>query len=177
MAGGGAPVPGAPSTPGGGGADTRPALAALPGGSANVFIRALGMPPDPIDATGRVLAALIEGRSRHIGVGLAEDRYFTFNAGLGFDAEVVRAMEGLRADGQTATAGLYLWTAIRHFYGVTNRRQPALTMERDGLPEIGHLFFAFISNAAPWTYLGGGPSTRVPRPVSTPASTCSPCAP
>ncbi|HUZ39616.1 MAG TPA: diacylglycerol kinase family protein [Streptosporangiaceae bacterium] len=153
---------GAPGTPGGGGADTRPALAALPGGSANVFIRALGIPPDPIDATGRVLAALIEGRSRHIGVGLAQDRYFTFNAGLGFDAEVVRAMEGLRADGQTATAGLYLWTAIRHFYGVTNRRQPALTMERDGLPEIGHLFFAFISNAAPWTYLGRRPVNPSP---------------
>jgi diacylglycerol kinase family enzyme len=33
--------------PGDGGPETRPALAALPGGSANVFTRALGMPPDP----------------------------------------------------------------------------------------------------------------------------------
>jgi len=90
-------------------------------------------------------------------VGLAQDRYFTINAGLGIDAEVVRAIEGLRADGQEASAGLYVWTAIRHFYGVTNRRQPALALEVNGRPAAGRLFFAFVSNAAPWTYLGRRP--------------------
>jgi diacylglycerol kinase family enzyme len=143
--------------PGDGGPETRPALAALPGGSANVFTRALGMPPDPVDATGRLLAALTGGGSRTIGVGLAQDRYFTINAGLGIDAEVVRAIEGLRADGQEASAGLYVWTAIRHFYGVTNRRQPALTLELNGRPAARRLFFAIVSNAAPWTYLGSRP--------------------
>jgi diacylglycerol kinase family enzyme len=152
-----------------GGPETRPALAALPGGSANVFTRALGMPSDPVDATGRLLAALTgEGRRaigegrRTIGVGLAQDRYFTINAGLGIDAEVVRAIEGLRADGQEASAGLYVWTAIRHFYGVTNRRQPALTLELNGRPAAGHLFFAIVSNAAPWTYLGSRPINPSP---------------
>jgi len=140
--------------PGAGGPASRPALAAVPGGNANVFTRALGMPPDPVDATGRILAVLTQGQSRTIGVGMADDRYFTFNAGLGFDAEVVRAIEGLRADGQDARTGLYLWTAIRHFYGVTNRRQAVLTLERDGCPPAGRFFFAFISNTAPWTYLG-----------------------
>jgi diacylglycerol kinase family enzyme len=140
-----------------GGPETRPALAALPGGSANVFTRALGMPADPVDATGRLLAALTGGGRRTIGVGLAHDRYFTINAGLGIDAEVVRAIEGLRADGQEASAGLYVWTAIRHFYGVTNRRQPALALELNGRPAAGRLFFAIVSNAAPWTYLGSRP--------------------
>src|SRR5215468_8153947 len=41
-----------------GGPETRPALATVPGGSANVFTRALGMPSDPVDATGRILGAL-----------------------------------------------------------------------------------------------------------------------
>jgi diacylglycerol kinase family enzyme len=90
-------------------------------------------------------------------VGLAQDRYFTINAGLGIDAEVVRTIEGLRADGQEASAGLYVWTAIRHFYGVTNRRQPALALELNGRPAAGRLFFAIVSNAAPWTYLGSRP--------------------
>jgi diacylglycerol kinase family enzyme len=149
--------------PGAGGPETRPALAALPGGSANVFTRALGMPSDPVDATGRLLAALTGGgEGRTIGVGLAQDRYFTINAGLGFDAEVVRAIEGLRADGQEASAGLYVWTAIRHFYGVTNRRQPALALELNGRPTGGRLFFAFVSNAAPWTYLGSRPVNPSP---------------
>ncbi len=140
--------------PAAGGAEARPALAAVPGGNANVFTRALGMPTDPVDATGRILATLTQGRCRTIGIGLADDRYFTFNAGLGFDAEVVRAIEGLRADGQDARAGLYLWTALRHFYGVTNRRRAVLTLERHGCPPAGRFFYAFISNTAPWTYLG-----------------------
>jgi diacylglycerol kinase family enzyme len=148
--------------PAAGGPAARPALAAVPGGSANVFTRALGMPPDPVDATGRILAALTGGGSRTIGLGLAQDRYFTVNAGLGFDAEVVRAIEGLRADGQEASAGLYVWTAIRHFYGVTNRRQPALTLELDGKPAGKRLFFAIVSNAAPWTYLGRRPVNPSP---------------
>src|SRR5215471_3297661 len=138
------------------------AVAAQPGGSANVFTRALGMPADPVDATGRLLAALTEGGRRTIGVGLAQDRYFTINAGLGIDAEVVRAIEGLRADGQEASAGLYVWTAIRHFYGVTNRRQPALALELSGRPAAGPLFFAIVSNAAPWTYLGRRPINPSP---------------
>src|SRR5215471_8075582 len=144
------------------GPEARPALAALPGGSANVFTRALGMPADPVDATGRLLAALTEGGRRTIGVGLAQDRYFTINAGLGSDAEVVRAIEGLRADGQEASAGLYVWTAIRHFYGVTNRRQPALTLEVGGRQAGKRLFFAIVSNAAPWTYLGSRPVNPSP---------------
>jgi diacylglycerol kinase family enzyme len=120
------------------------------------------MPPDPVDATGRILAALTGGGRRTIGVGLAGDRYFTVNAGLGFDAEVVRAIEGLRADGQEASAGLYVWTAIRHFYGVTNRRQPALALELAGRPVARGLFFAFVSNAAPWTYLSSRPINPSP---------------
>ena len=159
---------------------TEPALAPVPGGHANVFTRALGLPADPVDATGRILEALRAGRDRRVGLGCASldqasldqasldqasphqarrDRYFTFNAGLGLDAEVVRVIEGLRAGGRTVTPGLYLRTALRQFYGVTDRRHPALTLEREGKSAIGHLFLAIISNTSPWTYLG-------PRPVN-----------
>ena len=90
------------------------------------------------------------------------DRYFAFNAGLGLDAEVVRAIEGLRARGRTATPGLYLWTALRQYYAVTDRRHPALILERDGQPPVGHLFFGFILNTAPWTFLGRRPVNPSP---------------
>jgi diacylglycerol kinase family enzyme len=140
-----------------------------------VFTRALGLPANPVDATGRILEALRAGRHRRVGLGCASpaqaspdqasphlarrDRYFTFNAGLGLDAEVVRVIEGLRAGGRTLTPGLYLRTALRQFYGVTDRRHPALTLEREGKSAIGYLFLAIISNTSPWTYLG-------PRPVN-----------
>ena len=134
-----------------------PALAALPGGNANVFTRAVGLPADPVDATGQVLQALAEGRYRHVGLGLAGNRYFTFNAGLGFDAEVVRAVDGHRARGRAATSVLYLRMILRQFYRVTDRRHPALMLERDGYPPAGPLFLGIVSNTAPWTYLGRRP--------------------
>jgi len=141
----------------GGTAASVPALAALPGGNANVFTHAAGLPADPVDATGQVLQALAEGRYRRIGLGLAGDRYFTFHAGLGLDAEVVRAVDGHRARGRTATPVLYLRMILRQFYRVTDRRHPALTLERDGHPPAGPLFLGIVSNTAPWTYLGRRP--------------------
>ena len=146
------------------GADGAPLLAALPGGSANVFIRALGLPVDPVDATGRILRSLPAGRIRTIGLGLADgSRYFCFNAGLGIDAEVVRVVEGLRARGRGASAALYVRTTVRQFTTVTNRREPALTLERDGQPAMDGLYLGIVSNAAPWTYLGQRPVNASPR--------------
>jgi diacylglycerol kinase family enzyme len=140
-----------------------PLLAALPGGNANVFARALGLPADPVDATGQILASLLAGRSRTVGLGLADGRYFCFNAGLGLDAEVVRVVEGLRARGQTLSAALYVWTAVRQFLSVTNRREPALTLERDGTPSMDALFLGIVSNTSPWTYLGERPVNASPK--------------
>ena len=140
-----------------GSAASVPALAALPGGNANVFTRGAGLPADPVDATGQVLQALAEDRYRSIGLGLAGDRYFTFNAGLGLDAEVVRAVDGHRARGRAATSVLYLRMILRQFYRVTDRRHPALMLERDGHPPVGPLFLGIVSNTAPWTYLGRRP--------------------
>lgn len=143
-------------------ADMLPALGPIPGGNANVFTRALGLPVDPVDATGHILAALSRGQSRSIGLGLAGDRYFTSSSGLGLDAEVVRAIEGIRATGRKASDLLYVWTTLRQYYAVTDRRHPALTLERSGHEPIGHVFFGVVSNAAPWTYVGSRPVNPSP---------------
>ena len=122
-----------------------------------MFSRAAGLPADPVDATGQVLQALAEGRYRRVGLGLAGQRYFDLHAGLGLDAEVVRAVDGHRARGRAATSVLYLRMILRQFYRVTDRRHPALTLERDGHPPAGPLFLGIVSNTAPWTYLGRRP--------------------
>ena len=140
-----------------------PLLAPLPGGSANVFTRALGLPADLVDATGQILAALQEGRARSIGLGLADRRYFCANAGLGLDAEVVRVVEGLRARGRGASAAMWVQAAVRQFCAVTNRREPALSLERDGAAALHGLFLGIVSNSSPWTYLGQRPVLASPR--------------
>ena len=160
--GAGPPGAGPPGAGLDGAPDGVPLFAALPGGNANVFVRALGLPVDPVDATGRILRSLLADRTRTIGLGLAGNRYFCFNAGLGFDAEVVRVVEGLRARGRAASAALYVWTAVRQFLTVTDRREPALTLERDGQPAMDGLYLGIVSNAAPWTYLGQRPVNASP---------------
>ncbi|CNE96939.1 diacylglycerol kinase catalytic region [Mycobacterium tuberculosis] len=145
-----------------------PALAVLPTGSANVFARALGLPDDPIGATTAVLEALRAGRHRTVGLGTASlpdggERYFTFCAGVGLDAEVVREVERRRAAGVRADPSLYVRTAVRHFFSGTDRRRPALTLERPGRPPIPGLFLAFVSNTSPWTFMGRLPVNPSPR--------------
>ena len=131
-----------------------PALAALPGGNANVFIRSLDLPDDPVEAAARLIADLAAGQERRIGLGRANGRYFTFNAGLGLDAEVVRAVEGRRAHGSSLTPALFARTALRQYYQVTDRRQPAITVSEPAGLCPGALFLCIVSNSAPWTYLG-----------------------
>src|ERR1041385_4004273 len=49
-----------------------PRLAVVPGGSTNVFARALGLPNDAVEATGVLLDALREERERTVGLGVAK---------------------------------------------------------------------------------------------------------
>ena len=141
-----------------------PLIAVIPGGGANVLARALGLPLDAAAAIREVREAIAAGRHRTIGLGLAADRYFTFSAGLGWDAEVVREVDRMRAQGHRESVTLFMRTMIRQYYRGTDRRQPALTVERDGEPPISGLFMTIITNRSPWTYLGDRPLLPVPNP-------------
>lgn len=129
-----------------------PLLAVVPGGSTNVFARAVGIDPDPTAATEQILEGLQRGRTRLVSLGLADHRYFTFTAGLGLDAEVVRAVEEHRARGRAISNSLHIRWAVRTFFG-SDRRHPRLTVTVDGQLHEG-VHVALISNVDPWTYAG-----------------------
>jgi len=152
--------------PGAGGAHAgaAPLLAVIPGGGGNVFAQALGLPLDTAAAIARIREVLEAGRSRTIGLGLAGDRYFTFSAGLGMDAEVVREVERLRASGRRQSATLFARAILRQYTSGTDRRTPALTLERDGQPATSELFMTAITNRSPWTYVHGRAVLPVPNP-------------
>ncbi|GAB2647892.1 diacylglycerol kinase family protein [Gordonia jinhuaensis] len=133
-----------------------PALGVIPGGSANVFARALGIDPDPLRATAQLIDLLEASSTRRIGLGHADDRWFLFNAGMGVDARVVRAMEEYRRAGHRASDGLYLRATVRGFLAEA-KREPALTVTADDLEPLEDVYFAFVSNTSPWTYLGSRP--------------------
>ena len=136
---------------------TVPALATVPGGSGNVFARALGLPADPVEATGELLDAVRQGRTRTVGLGRADDRWFIANAGLGLDAEIIEAMDAQRRAGHTATPLRYLTTTLTQLFRRTDRRHPRLRAERPGHVPVEGVHVAIVQNQSPWTYFGSWP--------------------
>src|SRR3954467_2479359 len=140
-----------------------PTLAVVPGGSTNVFSRALGRSRNPIEATAEILDSLRAGRTRRVSLGTArvetpdgwtEPRWFVFSAGLGFDADVIARVEAKRAQGRRSPGLLYVRETTREFLLGRERRRPAMTVHPDGEPAVDEVFLCLVSNVSPWTYLG-----------------------
>ncbi|QCX79027.1 Diacylglycerol kinase [Streptomyces sp. YIM 121038] len=151
-----------------------PRLAVVPGGSTNVFARALGLPNDAVEATGAILDALREGSERTVSLGRVsgtpgtEDeavpaRWFTFAAGLGFDAGVVGRVEQHRERGKKSTHALYVRQVVRQLLGESDRRHGAITLERAGEEPVTDLVMSIICNTSPWSYLGNRPLYASPQ--------------
>ncbi len=140
--------------------DTLPAVAVVPGGAANVFARALGISPDPIEATNQ-LVDLLDARRRggswrHIGLMDCGEKWAVFTAGMGVDGDVVAAVEAQRAKGREVTAARYIRIGVREM--LTNARaEPRLTVQLPDREPISGVHFAFVSNASPWTYANSRP--------------------
>jgi len=128
----------------------------IPGGSANVFARSLGLSADPLEATEQVLESLQEGRTSRIGLGHCDGRWFTFNAGLGLDAQVCEAIDLSRAEGKKVTTARYVRHAVARFFA-SKRAEPTLTLEMPGSEPVSGVHYAFVSNSSPWTYLESRP--------------------
>ncbi|MGY4711467.1 diacylglycerol/lipid kinase family protein [Mycolicibacterium sp. CBM1] len=137
-----------------------PAVAVVPGGSANVFARALGISPDPIEATNQLIDLLTARRNgaewRRIGLMDCGERWAVFTAGMGVDGDVVAAVEAQRAKGRKVTAGRYVRVAVREVLASV-RREPRLSLQLPGREPVAGVYFAFISNSSPWTYANTRP--------------------
>lgn len=140
-----------------------PTLAAVPGGSTNVFTRALGLSRDPIDATAEILDLLRGQQTRMVSLGQADERWFTFTSGLGFDADVIARVERRRAAGRHASAGLYIGAAVSEFLTGPGRRHPHLTVELPGQRPVSGVFLCLVSNVNPWTYVRSWPIAPNPK--------------
>jgi diacylglycerol kinase family enzyme len=155
---------------GGGLAGSDVILAALPGGSTNVFARTIGMAYKPAIAAQQVVDALARGAQRRIGLGAATapgapPRHFLFHCGVGFDAAIIRRMEQhsavKRYFAHPAFAATTLSTWFRH-YDRTSRIR-FTTMRDDGEQElIGEGPYAVLSNSDPYAYVGRRPLRIAP---------------
>ncbi len=128
------------------------ALGLVPGGGANVLARALGLPADPVAATSRLLRALRTGGRRRIGLGRADERLFTFNAGMGFDAAVVARVERDPARKQLLRQGAFVTSALREWSAQRHRGDLLRATLPDGTQRTADL--ALVANTSPYTFLG-----------------------
>ena len=85
-----------------------PAVAVVPGGSANVLARSLGISRDPVAATNQLIQLLDDYRRhqtwRRISLIDCGEQWAVINAGMGVDAEVVAAVEAQRDKGVKVNA-------------------------------------------------------------------------
>lgn len=152
-------------------AGTATALAAVPGGSTNVFARTLGLPDDPIEATGALLDALAGDSIRRIGLGSVNDRYFLFHVGIGFDAAVVAEVERRGSLKRWANHALFGWAAFDTWVRKYDRKRAHFSVRVDGQPTVDDAMFTVCLNTDPYTFIGTRPFTIAPeatldRPLS-----------
>jgi diacylglycerol kinase family enzyme len=138
-----------------------PALGVVPAGSTNVFVRALGLPNDAPRAIERLAEALRAGTHRSVSLGIADDRWFCFSAGLGFDAAIVHAVEDARARGKKSTHVLYTRLGLREFF-TADRRQPRARVELPDGSVLSDVYFTIVANCDPWTFVGPLPLRPTP---------------
>lgn len=151
-----------------------PMLATIPGGSANVLARALGFPNDALEATGMILESLRTDASHDLGVGNAvftavdtgieHSKWFTINAGIGMDADVIAAMEVQRRAGRPVSGTRYAWTAFRQYLkDVARRDDSPISLHVPGQEPVSGLTLVIVQNTAPWTFFGPFPINPCPR--------------
>ena len=125
-------------------------LTCLPGGATNVYPRMLGIPNDPVDATEHLLRIADDWHPRWVDLGEVNGRLFTFAAGAGLDASVVRRVDSHPK--LKARYGPMFYTASA--VGVFLRRYvvnpPRLITEVAGQEVTG--VSAFVQNGDPYTY-------------------------
>lgn len=142
-------------------AGTDTALAALPGGSTNVFARTLGLPNDPIEATGVLLDALDRGSIRPVGLGSVNGRYFLFHVGLGFDAASIEQVERRSTLKRWAGHPLFIYAAITTWVRGYDRSRPRFAV-KIGDEVVDDGYFTIVLNTNPYTYLGNRPLAIAP---------------
>ena len=143
-------------------AGTDTALAPLPGGSTNVFARQLGLPDDPIEATGDLLAALDADTIRPIGLGVVNGRYFLFHVGIGFDAELVAQVERRAALKRYAGHALFAYAGLDTWARHYDRSRPHFALHHADGSVVDDAYMTVVLNTNPYTYVGNRPFNLAP---------------
>ena len=130
-------------------------LCCLPGGSANVFSRMLGIPAEIIDATEHLLALADDWHPRKIKLGVVNGRCFTSSSGVGLDASVVERVDAHPRLKSRFGPYYFAWVAIGTFLRRYLTRPPRMQVQAQGRTLEG--VTAILQNGSPFTYFQDRP--------------------
>lgn len=140
-------------------------LGVLPGGSTNVFARTVGFTNDPVEATSELLDALASSHKKTMSLGKANNRYFLFHAGIGFDAAVVEQVEHAGRLKRYAGHPLFVWSTLMTLARRGERRSPRFSVQfptpRNNVESVNG-YLTICLNSDPYTFLGNRPFNVAP---------------
>ena len=140
-------------------ARTKSPLAVIPGGTMNVFARSLGIPDDPFAAIEQI-AAHADKPPRPVHLGRMGDRYFTFSAGCGFDAEAAEQVERYIPAKRRFGQAFFYWSAFRVLTGSYRHRNAIMRLSGPfGEVEVA---MTVACNTGPYAYFAGIPIRLAP---------------
>ena len=126
-------------------------LTTLPGGSANVFCKMLGIPGDIVDATEHLLRVADDFRPRQVDLARVNDRHFAFSAGMGLDAAVVARVDAHPRRKARYGPNYFAAAAMSTFARRYVVNAPRLEVEVDGRA-LDDGVSVFVQNGEPYTY-------------------------
>jgi diacylglycerol kinase family enzyme len=147
-------------------------LTCLPGGSANVFGKMLGIPGELVDATEHLLGVADRWTPRKVDVGFVNGRCFTFSSGLGLDASVVERVDSNPRLKARFGAWYFTWAALSAFNRRYLVKPPRVCVEAGGVRQEG--VTAVVQNSSPFTYFKDRP-IEVARGASLHSGTLASC--
>ena len=142
-------------------AGSETAIAALPGGATNIFVRALGFPLDAIEATGTLIGKALDDAAFKLSLGRADGRYFAVNCGAGVDAAAMKRLDrrfpATKAKFDRAAFRAVAWELLVGYAG----RSADLEVRVDGLDPMPSLS-VMVGRTDPYTYYKDRPIRMTP---------------
>jgi len=130
-------------------------LCCLPGGSANVFGKMLGIPGELVNATEHLLAMADDWRPRKVDVGVVNGRCFTFSSGVGLDASVVERVDAKPRLKARFGPYYFTWIALSTFARRYLTRPPRMEVHAGEETLTG--VTTIVQNGSPFTYFQNRP--------------------
>jgi diacylglycerol kinase family enzyme len=128
----------------------------LPGGSANVVARSLGIANDVVDATEHLLSLADAWEPRKIDLGRADERRFVFACGAGIDATVVKRVDAHPKFKSRFGPWYYSWCGVSAFTRNYLVNPVRLRVTVGARPPVEGVT-AIAQNSDPFTYFSTKP--------------------